>query len=114
MDETQWDGYLSGLENDEPTVVAALREMMADRRNLEAQGFLETSLVRPPDQERVGTQMGAYTIDSPIVRGGMDEVWLAQRSDGRFEGKFAVKFLETYSPSAAGLARAPRARPLRA
>jgi eukaryotic-like serine/threonine-protein kinase len=108
MDETQWDAYLSGLENDEPTVVAALREMMADRRNLEAQGFLETSLVRPPDQERVGTQVGAYTIVSPIGRGGMGEVWLAQRSDGRFEGKFALKFLETYSSSPAALDRFQR------
>jgi tetratricopeptide (TPR) repeat protein len=108
MDETQWDGYLSRLENDEPTVVAALREMMADRRNLEAQGFLKTSLVKPPDQERVGTQVGAYTIVSLIGRGGMGEVWLAQRSDGRFEGKFALKFLETYSSSPAALDRFQR------
>jgi eukaryotic-like serine/threonine-protein kinase len=105
MDETQWDGYLSRLKDDEPTVVAALREMMADRRNLEAQGFLETSLVKAPDQERVGTQVGAYTIVSLIGRGGMGEVWLAQRSDGRFEGKFALKFLETYSASPAALDR---------
>jgi tetratricopeptide (TPR) repeat protein len=108
MDETQWDGYLSRLENDEPTVAAALREMMADRRNLEAQGFLETSLVKPPDQERVGTQVGPYTIVSLIGRGGMGEVWLAQRSDGRFEGKFALKFLETYSSSPVALDRFQR------
>ncbi len=35
----------------------------------------------------------------------MGEVWLAQRSDGRFEGKFALKFLETYSASPAALDR---------
>jgi len=105
MDETQWDGYLSRLEDDAPTIAAALREMMADRRNLEAQGFLETSLVKPTDQERVGTQVGAYTIVSLIGRGGMGEVWLAQRSDGRFEGKFALKFLDTYSASPAALDR---------
>jgi serine/threonine protein kinase len=108
MDETQWDGYLSQLENDEPTVAAALRDMMADRRNLEAQGFLPTSLVKPPDQERVGTQVGAYTIVSLIGRWGMGEVWLAQRSDGRFEGKFALKFLETYSSSPVALDRFQR------
>ena len=105
MDETQWDGYISRLEDDEPTVAVALREMMADRRSLEALGFLETSLVEPDDQERVGTQVGAYTMVSLIGRGGMGEVWLAQRSDGRFEGKFALKFLETYSASPAALDR---------
>ena len=49
--------------------------------------------------------MGAYTVVSLIGRGGMGEVWLAQRSDGRFEGKFALKFLETYSASPAALER---------
>ncbi|HEY3849875.1 MAG TPA: protein kinase [Steroidobacteraceae bacterium] len=105
MDETQWDAYISRLENDEPTVAAALRDMMSDRRNLDAQGFLETSLVGPADQERAGTQVGAYTMISLIGRGGMGEVWLAQRSDGRFEGKFALKFLETYSASPTALDR---------
>jgi serine/threonine protein kinase len=105
MDETQWDGYLSRLEDEEPTVAGALRAMMADRRTLEAQGFLETSLVAPADQEQVGTQVGAYTIVSLIGRGGMGEVWLAQRSDGRFEGRFALKFLDSYSASPAALDR---------
>jgi serine/threonine protein kinase len=105
MDETQWDGYLSRLEDEEPTIAGALRAMMADRRILEAQGFLETSLVKPTDQEQVGTQVGAYTIVSLIGRGGMGEVWLAQRSDGRFEGKFALKFLDSYSASPAALDR---------
>ena len=93
MDETRWDGYLSRLEDEEPTIAGALRAMMADRRTLEAQGFLETSLVTPADQEQVGTQVAPTPIVSLIGRGGMGEVWLAQRSDGRFEGKFALKFL---------------------
>ena len=108
MDEPQCDAYISRLEDDQPTVAAALREMMSDRRSLEAQGFLETSLLKPPDQGQVGTQVGPYTIVSLVGRGGMGEVWLAQRSDGRFEGKFALKFLDAYSASPAALDRFQR------
>jgi tetratricopeptide (TPR) repeat protein/tRNA A-37 threonylcarbamoyl transferase component Bud32 len=39
-------------------------------------------------------RVGAYTLDRVIGRGGMGEVWLARRSDGRYEGTCAIKFLE--------------------
>jgi eukaryotic-like serine/threonine-protein kinase len=105
MEESQWEAYISRLEDDEPTLAAALRELAADRAHVEAKGFLETSLVKSTDEQRAGMQVGPYTIVSLIGRGGMGEVWLAQRSDGRFEGKFALKFLETYSASPTALDR---------
>ena len=40
-----------------------------------------------------GTRVGAYTLDERIGCGGMGEVWLARRSDGRYEGRAAVKLL---------------------
>ena len=40
-----------------------------------------------------GLSFGAYTLVSPIGQGGMGSVWLAERSDGRFEGQAAVKLL---------------------
>ena len=40
-----------------------------------------------------GKQVGAYTIDRLLGSGGMGEVWLASRSDGRFEAQCAIKFL---------------------
>ena len=33
-----------------------------------------------------GQTVGAYTLDALIGQGGMGSVWLARRSDGRFEG----------------------------
>src|SRR5262249_41919157 len=40
-----------------------------------------------------GHTFGSYTLDRPIGHGGMGTVWLAHRSDGRFEGQTAVKLL---------------------
>src|SRR6185295_16833874 len=40
-----------------------------------------------------GQTLGAYTLRSPIGEGGMGSVWLAARSDGRYEGMAAVKLL---------------------
>ena len=40
-----------------------------------------------------GQVVGAYRILSPIGHGGMGSVWLAERADGRFERRAAVKFL---------------------
>ena len=40
-----------------------------------------------------GQTIGPYTLISQIGQGGMGSVWLAERSDGRFERRVAVKFL---------------------
>ena len=37
--------------------------------------------------------VGNYTLEQPLGHGGMGSVWLARRSDGRFEGRAAIKFL---------------------
>jgi serine/threonine protein kinase len=41
----------------------------------------------------VKRQVGAYTLISPLGVGGMGAVWLAERTDGRFERKVAIKFI---------------------
>jgi len=40
-----------------------------------------------------GGRIGNYTIERLLGRGGMSEVWLARRSDGRFEAQCAIKLL---------------------
>ena len=39
-----------------------------------------------------GWQCGSYRLLSPLGQGGMGVVWLAERSDGRFERHAAIKF----------------------
>jgi len=37
--------------------------------------------------------LGPYTLARELGHGGMGSVWLARRTDGRFEGLAAVKLL---------------------
>ena len=57
--------------------------------------FLEHSLpiFQPPPQALEGQVFAAYRLSSQIGQGGMGSVWRAERCDGRFEGRAAVKLL---------------------
>jgi serine/threonine-protein kinase len=46
-----------------------------------------------PHDELDGLEVGAYTLERPLGHGGMGSVWLAHRTDGRFEGRVAVKLM---------------------
>jgi tetratricopeptide (TPR) repeat protein len=91
--------WLDELASTQPEVTDVLRVLLAEREILNAEQFLEYSSVAAAAVEALqhasmaGKQVGAYTIDRLLGRGGMGEVWLASRSDGRFEGQCAIKFL---------------------
>ena len=42
-----------------------------------------------------GRQVGAYRFVELLGDGGMGQVWLAERTDGRFQGRVAIKLLGT-------------------
>lgn len=58
-------------------------------------GFLERpaslGVTAPPN--RRGQRLGPWRLTVPLGRGGMGEVWEAQRDDGAFEARVAVKLL---------------------
>jgi serine/threonine-protein kinase len=91
-ERTSW---LAELRGRHPELAAELEGLLASEDELDRSGFLarEHPLERDPAAGLVGMQVGAYTIEGPLGQGGMGTVWLARRSDGRFEGTAAVKLL---------------------
>ena len=100
------DACLLSLWSRDAQVAADVEAMLAEHQLLSNEGFLNgPALVEPDESTLAGLTLGAYTLVSPIGQGGMGSVWLAERSDGRFHGRAALKLL-----NAALVGRASEAR----
>jgi serine/threonine protein kinase/Tfp pilus assembly protein PilF len=100
------EARLRELRAAEPEIAADVDAMLAQHRVLSAEGFLDARpLVEPPEPTLAGVTVGAYRLVSAIGHGGMGSVWLAERSDGRFEGQAALKLLNAALVGRAGEAR---------
>jgi serine/threonine protein kinase len=86
--------WLSSLREQDPALAAQLGALLDEHRVLAQEGFLEGRRWALPNSPGLaGQALGPYTLISQIGHGGMGRVWLARRSDGRFERKAAVKFV---------------------
>ena len=85
--------WLASLATNHPEIAGELTELFARYRVLESERFLERDPLRSDPPTLCGQTIGAYTLTAPIGHGGMGSVWLAERSDGRFERHAAVKLL---------------------
>ena len=99
----QWDRVLDERCGTDAALRAEVEALLAQVDS--AEGFLQSppamaaAAVMSETESRAGEagnegrRLGAYTIERPLGRGGMGSVWLARRSDGRYEGRVAVKLL---------------------
>ena len=89
------------LDRLEPAAARWLREVLAAQGSGRLQGFLETRDVfardRPAwsggDPALVGRTFGPYRVLSLLGHGGMGSVWLAERMDGMFTRRVALKLM---------------------
>jgi len=87
---------LAQLRAENQTLADDLEELLSRQDAMEAAAFLDQ-----PASASVGPRLeadqvvGAYTLVRELGVGGMGTVWLARRTDGRFEGEVAIKFLTT-------------------
>ena len=85
--------WLESLRSTAPDLAAELDSLLSEEAAADGRGFLSDPLEPRDDAPLVGREVGAYTIERPLGQGGMGTVWLARRTDGRFEGRAAVKLL---------------------
>ena len=99
---------LEWLRAVDPEMAADVAVLLAHHRELIAKRFLEDSPPLPPAGPAAGSRIGGYVLRSMIGHGGMGSVWLADRTDGRYEGQAAVKLLNTSMAGPVGQARFER------
>jgi eukaryotic-like serine/threonine-protein kinase len=96
MAPEQRELWLASLQQKDPGIATHLKRLLAERQAIEDSGFLNGVVqvgVRPATPSLAGQVLGAYRLLSLVEQGGMGSVWLAERCDGRFEGRAAVKLL---------------------
>jgi serine/threonine-protein kinase len=100
-DPEHWPAVLDAACAGAPDVRREVEELLA--RGDDARCFLESPPVsaaaavlaeaRTASGPEPGGRVGAYRIEREIGRGGMSRVFLAQRADGQFEQRVALKLL---------------------
>ena len=93
--------WLAELDDRDPLAGAHLRGLLASLSAAQAEGLLEGrgfadarfAAALGTDDTLAGRQIGPYRVLQPIGQGGMGTVWLAERADGLFERKVALKLV---------------------
>jgi len=89
---------LATLREQDAALADELQALLHEQQALDERGFLERPALPPPPaaavEVRAGQSLGAYTLDRELGRGGMGQVWLARRTDGRYDAQVAIKLLQ--------------------
>lgn len=98
---------LEALRAEDPALAQDLAAMLVRMQELDDKDFLAAPAM-PQPAGLGGQTVGAYTLERELGHGGMGSVWLARRTDGRYEGQVAIKFLQAGLFGSGGVARFER------
>ena len=103
LPEAERGAWLAQVRTRDATLADDLETLLDERGQASRDGFLEGAPPAPDAaQPLAGQKIGDWTLMSLIGQGGMGNVWLARRDDGRFEGRAAVKLLNASLVGRAG------------
>ena len=93
MPDEERTAWISEFRREKPEQAQLLEELLQEQVAVDKEDFLSIGPHSAPEISLAGQVVGAYRLLSPIGEGGMGAVWLAERSDGRFDRQVAIKFL---------------------
>ncbi len=98
LEHTSPEERTAALEQSCAGDTALLREaqklLAHDTSVFEEFAEIAATLLRSDERDRIGERMGAYAVVKELGRGGMGAVYLAERADGQFEKRVAIKVLK--------------------
>jgi serine/threonine-protein kinase len=97
LDPPERETLLARLRATDPERAGVLERLLAAEADLDASRFLLAHGWGADGMSvpgLAGRRIGAYTLERPLGQGGMGTVWLARRSDGRYDATVAVKLLK--------------------
>jgi len=94
LSDDERDARLATLRAQDPALADAVATMLQHLPAIERGEFMPASALPTPGG-LAGQAIGPYALVREIGHGGMGTVWLARRTDGRYEGEVAIKFLRS-------------------
>jgi len=108
LDDASRSAWLDDLRRNDADLAEQLEALLQEHRKISEERFLEDPLPFPVHSAAAEQTVGPYRLVRQLGQGGMSTVWAAERVDGRFEGRVAIKFLNFALHGRTGQARFAR------